>query len=53
LQNGSTIRQTISTETESHYEFEIEENEKKRTISLLKSEFIPAVEKEFRRVISR
>jgi hypothetical protein len=51
LQNGSTIRQTISTETESHYEFEIEENEKKRTISLLKSEFIPAVEKEFKRVV--
>jgi hypothetical protein len=51
LQNGSTITQIISTETESYYEFEIEENEKKRTINLLKSEFIPAVEKEFKRVV--
>jgi hypothetical protein len=51
LQNGSVITRTISTETESHYEFEVEENEKKRTINLLKSDFIPAVEKEFKRVV--
>ena len=51
LQNGSTISRTISTETETHYDFEIEENDKKRTINLLKSEFISAVEKEFKRVI--
>jgi hypothetical protein len=51
LQNGSTINRTISTETETYYDFEIEENDKKRTINLLKSEFIPAVEKEFKRVI--
>jgi hypothetical protein len=51
LENGSTIKQTISTETESYYDFEIEENERKRSINLLKSELVPAVEKEFKRVI--
>jgi hypothetical protein len=51
LQNGSTIKQTISTETETYYDFEIEENEKKRSINLLKSELVPAAEKEFKRVI--
>lgn len=53
LQNGSTVSRTISTETESYYEFEIAENERKRTINLLKPEFIPAVEKEFKRVVRR
>ena len=51
LQNGSTIKQVISTETETHYDFEIEENEKKRSINLLKTEFVPAVEKEFKKVV--
>ena len=51
LQNNSTIKQIISTETETYYDFEIEENERKRSINLLKSELVPAVEKEFKRVI--
>jgi hypothetical protein len=51
LQNGSTIKQIISTETETYYDFELEENEKKRSINLLKSELVPAVEKEFKRVL--
>jgi hypothetical protein len=51
LQNGSTVKQTISTETESYYYFEVEQNEKKRSINLLKPEFVPLVEKEFKRVI--
>ena len=43
---------TISKETRSYYDYEIEENENKREINLLKSEFIPEVEKEFKRVIA-
>ena len=42
----------ISKETRSYYDYEIEENESKREINLLKSEFIPEVEKEFKRVIA-
>jgi len=51
LQDNSTVTRTISTETESYYEFELAENERKRTINLLKPEFVSAVEKEFKRVV--
>lgn len=51
LQDGSSVNIVISKETKSYYDYEVEENEKKRNIKLLKKEFIPAVEKEFKRVI--
>ncbi|MCK9369125.1 baseplate wedge protein 53 [Candidatus Dojkabacteria bacterium] len=51
LQDGSTVTETITTEYKTFYDYEIEENEKKRKISLLKPEFIDSVEKEFKRVI--
>ena len=52
LQNGSQVTETISRSTRSYFEYETELNDAKRTITLLKKEFAPAVEKEFRRVIS-
>lgn len=51
LQEGVTINQTVTKTTKTHYEYELEENEKKREINLLKPEFVPAIEKEFKRVI--
>jgi len=51
LSDGSPIKITISKESKSYYVYETENNDSKRTIKLLKPEFIPAVEEEFRRVI--
>lgn len=52
LGDNTTVNITITKETKSHFTFENEENEKKRKIKLLKPEFVTAVEKEFKRVIS-
>ncbi|MBM3417392.1 MAG: hypothetical protein FJY17_00550 [Bacteroidetes bacterium] len=51
LQDGKQLTIKISKETESYYEYENEFNDSKRTIKLLKSEFIPAVENEFQSII--
>ena len=51
-QVGQQVTIKTSKETQSYYTYEIEENEKKREIKLLKSEFVPAVEKEFKRIIA-
>ena len=51
LADGNTIRIQISKETQSYYDYEMELNESKRKIKLLKPEFVPNVEEEFRRVI--
>lgn len=53
LQDGSTIIQTITKEKETYYDYENELNESKRSIKLLKPEFVSAVEKEFRKVIKQ
>ena len=51
LQDGTSITETISTETKTYYTYENEENEAKREIKLLKKDFVADVEKEFKRVI--
>lgn len=51
LQDGTTITEEISKQTKSYYDYEVDENEKKRTIKLLKPEFVSIVEKEFKKVI--
>jgi hypothetical protein len=51
LEDGTTITQVVSKETESHYQYEVDLNESKREIKLLKPEFVSAVEKEFKKVI--
>ena len=51
LNNASSITQTVSKTTESYYDYELDLNEAKREINLLKKEFVSEVEKEFRRVI--
>jgi hypothetical protein len=50
--NNESVSVKISKETRSFYNYELEENEKKRTIKLLKKEFVSEVEKEFKRVVS-
>jgi len=51
LQDGSSITETITTETKTYYTYENELNEAKREIKLLKKDFVSEVEKEFKRVI--
>ena len=51
--NSETVTIKISKETRSYYEYEVEENEKKREIRLLKSDFVNEVNREFKRLVSR
>lgn len=49
-QANENVIVAISKETRSYYTYEIEENEKKREIKLLKKDFVTEVEKEFKRL---
>lgn len=51
LQDGSTITQTITKSTQSYYDYEVDLNETKRNIKLVKSDFVPQIEKEFKKII--
>jgi len=51
LADGHIITIAVSKDTQSYYDYEMELNESKRKIKLLKPEFIQSVEEEFRRVI--
>jgi len=51
LQNGDAITQTITKSKKTYYDYEMEENESKREITLIKSDFVKEIEKEFKRVI--
>jgi hypothetical protein len=51
LADGAKITQVITKEKKTHYDYEMEENESKREIRLIKNEFIPQIEKEFKKVI--
>ena len=50
LDDGNSITITTTKETKSYYDYEIEENEAKRTIKLLKPEFVFSIEEELRNV---
>jgi len=52
LDNGKQINETISKEKLTYYEYEEQENENKRTIKILKSEFAMPVMEEFKRIIN-
>jgi hypothetical protein len=51
LSNSTSITETINKGIRTYYDYENELNESKRSIKLLKPDFIPAIEKEFKRVI--
>jgi hypothetical protein len=53
LQDNSIITQKVTKETQTYYEYEEKLNESKRSIKLLKPEFVAAVEKEFKKVIKQ
>ena len=53
LQSGDVITQTVTKSKKTYYEYELEENEAKREINLLKPEFVPQIEKEFKKVIKQ
>jgi hypothetical protein len=52
LNDSSSITIEILKETKSYYDYEDGLNEKKRKIKLIKKEFVPAIEKEFKKVIA-
>ncbi len=53
LQNGTKIVETVSKEATTYYEYEMQLNEDKRKIKLLKPEFASDVVKEFKDIISQ
>ena len=53
LQSGNIITQAVTKEKKTHYEYEMETNEANRDIILLKPEFVPQIEKEFKKVIKQ
>lgn len=53
LGDGNEIIVAISKETKSYYDYELEENENKRQIKLLKPEFAYALEQELKNVFSQ
>jgi len=53
LNNGTSITETVSKETESYYTYEFNENESKRSIKILKPELVSELDKEFKRVFTR
>lgn len=53
LQDGTTVNIKITKDIQTYYDYEKEINDSKRTINLLKPEFMSAVEKEFKRVIKQ
>lgn len=52
LNDSTTITIEVLKETKSYFDYEDDENEKKRKIKLIKKEFVPAIEKEFKKVIA-
>lgn len=51
LDDGTRVTETISKDIRTYYEYEQDTNEAKRKIKLLKPEFVPALEKEFKKVM--
>ncbi len=51
LADGYVITIAVSKSSQSYYDYEMELNESKRKIKLLKPEFVPTIEEEFRTVI--
>jgi len=48
LDDGNSITIKVSKENKSYYDYEVEENESKRTIKLLKPEFVSSIEEEIK-----
>lgn len=53
LVDGSTVTEAITKSTQSYYTYEFNQNEAKRSIRILKPEFVPELDREFRKVFTR
>jgi hypothetical protein len=53
LADGYDITEEISKETKTYYQYEVDLNDEKRKLKLLKPEYVSTVEKEFKSVISK
>ena len=53
LKDGTAVKEVVSSSTESFYTYEFNENEAKRSIKILKPEFVPELDREFKRVFTR
>ena len=51
-QAGESVKVVVTKETQSYYTYETNLNEAKREINLVKSDFLPQIENEFKKVIS-
>lgn len=51
LPDSNPITVSINKKSKTYYEYELEENEKKRSIKILKSEYIAPIETEFREIM--
>lgn len=51
LQNGTTVTEVTSTSYKTYMDYEVDLNDNKRRIKLLKQDFVPFVEREFKRII--
>jgi len=52
LQDGTTITETITKTTQTYYDYEVDLNESKRNIKLLKPEYVDSVFEEFKDIIN-
>lgn len=52
LNDGNAIRIDVIKETKSYYDYELDENESKRTINILKPEFVSIAESELKKVFN-
>lgn len=53
LQDNTTVNIKITKEIQTYFDYEKTVNDAKRSINLLKTEFVSAVEKEFKRIIAQ
>lgn len=51
LADGTPVSITITKESISYYDYEVEKNENKRSIKILKPDFLPSVEEELQRIL--
>lgn len=53
LQDGTSVTVAVTKDKITYYDYEQEVNEAKREIKLLKPEFVPQIEKEFKKIIKQ
>ena len=50
LGDGNSITVEVSKQTQSYYDYEVDLNDSKKSIKILKTEFVPGAEKEFKNI---